>query len=232
MKKSYFILPFFIQSTLWYLLTKPLLKFFAHFEVHGYENIQKCKEPLIFAPNHSHELDAVILPLAFPMWSKFAPIFFTSREPRFYQNPEIFGIRRFFYGGWFFKILGAFPVTSGEKNYNTALKTHVSILKDGGSLCIFPEGKFTKTGEIQKAHGGVIHLAKESNASIVPVLITGTFQLTFSDFFKKKKNIAIHFMKPLSVSELSTNEEPEKYGEGAEKVLTILRKKQEIISTM
>ena len=92
MKKSYYILPIIIQTTLWYLITKPFFKFFIGLEVKGYKNIKNEKAPLIFAPNHASEIDPVLLPLAFPIWSKFSPMFFVARETHFYRNHGFLGV--------------------------------------------------------------------------------------------------------------------------------------------
>ena len=135
------------------------------------------------------------------------------------------GFGKFFYGGWKFKMLGAFPISSGEKNYNNALKTHVKILKDGGSMCIFPEGMFTRTGEMGEAHGGVVHLAKESNAKIAPVIIKGTYKLGIKNILARKTSVSIEFIKPVDVVSLFDGGiiNPQDYKKIAEKLLDTIQ---------
>jgi 1-acyl-sn-glycerol-3-phosphate acyltransferase len=202
MKKLYFIPPFVIQSTLWWLVMRPIFSMFAKLEITGREHLEDISGPVIFAPNHSNEVDPVLLPLTLPFWGRFSPLFFVARERKYYQKP-FFGLRgRFLYNELSFALLGAYPVLEGKKNYALSLKDHLHILKDGGSVVIFPEGHMTKDGNLGPAHGGVGYLSYASNLPIVPVYIHGTFRFNFHDLFAFKKRMSVDFAKPLFPSEL------------------------------
>ena len=202
MKKLYFIAPFLIQSTLWWLVMRPIFNIFAKMEITGLENLRGLSGSVIFAPNHSNEVDPVLLPLTLPLWSRFSPLFFVARERKYYQKP-FFGLRgRFLYNELSFALLGAYPVLEGKKNYALSLKNHLGILKDGGSVVIFPEGHMTKDGNLGPAHGGVGYLAYASDFPVIPVYIHGTFGFNFRSLFQGKEKINVTFCKPLSTADL------------------------------
>ena len=197
----YFVLPFILQSTVWRILMRPFFIFFTHFEVHGLENLKDLPGPLIFAPNHSSEIDSVLLPLALPFWSRFGPMFYVLKEFSYF-NDLSFGWRRFLYKGWLFKSLGAYPIRPGKKDYAVSLARHMQILNAGGSVCIFPEGGVTKTGEISSAHGGVGYLAYTTGVPVVPVLIKGTYGLSIDRILGRAQKIEFHFLSPIQKTEL------------------------------
>lgn len=219
--KLYFVAPFILQATLWRIVMRPFFNFFAHFEVKGLENLENLKGPVIFAPNHSSELDAILLPLALPIWSRFEPMFYVVRERKYYAHND-FNWRRHLYQGWVFKLLGAFPIKSGVQDYSISLKDHIQILRDGGSVCIFPEGSVTKDGNIGNAHGGVSYLAAKTNTLIVPVFINGTFRLTLSQLILRRSKFTLNFHSCIEVSN-HTHETPEDYRNTAQRVLDVLR---------
>ncbi len=196
--KAYFISPLILQSIAW-TPTRLLLRMFVRFEIKGLEYLDGARAPFIFAPNHASELDPVLVPAGFDFFSQIGPIFYTSLPKKFYEH---LGWHRFFYGGLFFKIWGAFPIKAGYKDYEKALSDHVAIIRDGGSVCIFPEGGMTKDGTIGEGRGGVAYLSHATGAPIVPVGISGTFRLRLVDFFSRKKTISICYGKPMYADEL------------------------------
>ena len=222
MKKLYFISPLFLQKLIW-IPTRLILKFFGHLEVRGLENIRDIKTNVIFACNHCSELDPILIPASLPFWSKFSPIFYVSREQKFYGGS---GWRRHFYGGFFFECWGSYAVQVGLRDYEKSLAKHIDIIGNGGSICIFPEGRTTPNGIMQPAKGGVAYLSHVTRVPIVPVMINGTYRLYFRDFLLRKTRLSVIFGKPIYVrdnneklSEISV----EYMKEYAEKVLNIIK---------
>ena len=196
MKKWYFISPLVLQKIIW-IPTRLILKFFGHLEIKGLENIKGIKGNIILACNHTSELDPILPPAALPFWSHFSPMFYASREPRFYGGS---GWRRHFYGGTFFEVWGSYQVFVGLHDYEKALVNQIRILNDGGTLCIFPEGRTTPNGQIQSGKGGVIYLAHVTGVPIVPVHLGGLFRLSMKDFFFRKRKLSVTFGRPIYVS--------------------------------
>lgn len=204
MKKLHTVLPFILQK-IGYIVFFILYKVFMHLEVKGLGNLEKEKGPFIFAFNHTHELDSTAIPLVLPFWSRHFPLFFVSAAKERYKT---FGWRGFLYGGAFFNALGAYSVFSGQHNYAYALQTHEELLKKGYSMCIFPEGKRTPDGAIGPARGGLGYLVDASGVPVVPVAISGFFNISATDFFLGRRKLVLTVGEPMRivVSEPHTKE--------------------------
>jgi 1-acyl-sn-glycerol-3-phosphate acyltransferase len=201
MKKWYFISPLILQK-LTCIPTRLAMNFFGHLEVKGLENLKGIKGSVIFACNHASELDPILPPISLPFFSHFSPMFYASREKKFYGGS---GWRRHFYGGNFFKAWGSYQVLVGLRNYEKAVANQIRIVNDGGTVCIFPEGRTTPNGMIQPAKGGVAYLAYVTKVPIVPVRLDGTFRLSAKDFFLRKRKLSITFGKPIYITSPNEN---------------------------
>jgi len=203
MKRFYCILPLIIQRLLW-LLARIIFNFFCHLEVRGLENLSSVntKKGLIFVANHTTECDPVLLPASLPFFSPLFPMFFVSRPPDFYDTSGWFG--QVFYGGLFFKAGGGYPVYRKryKSDYALALRHHIAILNDGGTVCIFPEGRITSDGKIKKVRVGVAYLTNVTKAPIIPVRIDGSFGMTFKEFFSRGRTVTVSFGKPIYPQDL------------------------------
>lgn len=188
-----FLPPFFLQNLVW-VPTRIFLKFFGHLEIIGLNNLDNLDGKAIFASNHSSELDPILLPASLPFFSRFSPIFYTSREKEFYDRRSF--LKWVFYREWFFEIWGAYRILVGKHDYEKSLKKHLKILNEERSLLIFPEGEKTKDGNLLTPHGGMVYLARVSQAPIVPVSISGVFNIKLSDFLLRRVKIKITFNAP------------------------------------
>lgn len=93
---------------------------------------------------------------------------------------------------WFFKATGVISVDRSIHDKN-AKEQAIEVLKDGGTIGIFPEGTRNKTDEIFLPFKmGAVSLAQKTEAKIVPFAITGEFSF-------KKRNVTVHFGKPFEV---------------------------------
>ncbi len=198
MKRFYIISSSIFQKIIW-LIFRPLLIIFTRIEIEGLDNLKNVDRTngVIFAPNHSSELDAFILATSLPLFSRFIPIYYVTRGKKFY-NENI--IRRLFYGGILFSMIGGQPVGEGLNDYNKSLSNHINLLKSGKNVCIFPEGGITKDGQLSKPHGGVSYLAEITQSTLIPVGIYGVYKLSIIDFFLMKRKIVIKFDVPISYS--------------------------------
>ena len=194
--KLYFLSPIIIQKIIW-VPTRFSLLIFGRWKIFGLENIEGINKPIIFACNHTSEMDPFFVPASLPFFSRFSPIFYTSRERAFYNNS---GWRKIFYGGLLFKTLGSYPVRVGLNDYEKSMAHHIDILKDKGSICIFPEGKISPDGTIQPGKGGVAYLAHVTGSVIIPVRFKNTFRLSFLDLLCFRRRISITYGKPLKSS--------------------------------
>ncbi len=224
------LFPLFLQTLIW-IPTRLMFAIFGSFEVYGKENLKNIPQA-IFAVNHTSELDPIILTASLLPLGKFAPMFYVVAPAKEFNNTN-FRWRRYIYTNTFFVAWGAHATIRGLRDYKTSLSTHVKLLKLGYNLCMFPEGKITKTGELGEPHGGIIHLARESGVPIVPVAITGVYKMTLKSFFGRKRHMVLEFGKPILAHQISATSAEQYCDETARifsKILFMLKKHENFIS--
>lgn len=227
MKKfHYYFIPLVLQR-FGYLIVCALQKFFLRLEIRGRENLKNISGPVILAPNHTSELDAPSVPLIFPFFSNFFPIYYTTHSKEKYKKKERFGWRSLIYGGIFFDLLGGSSVYSGYKNYAISLRNHIYLLKRGNTICIFPEGKITLDGNISPARGGLGYLVHTTNATVIPVAIDTFYNLSWKEYLLRKRKVVITICEPMRKNDLfdTTNPKVEHFRNAGEIVLNKIKEK-------
>lgn len=190
--------PWFTQTLMW-LIARPLLFIFAGLRVYGKENLEDVDGNAIIAMNHVSQLDPIMIPATLGATSPLMPVFSVAREKEFYKG--IKGVGRYFYGGFLFRMLGAYPVILASGDYETSLKPHINILEKGESLGIFPEGRRTKNGEIGEAKAGVAYLLWRTGIPVIPVAFHGHYQMRPRHFFSRRHTISVLYGKPFQKSD-------------------------------
>jgi 1-acyl-sn-glycerol-3-phosphate acyltransferase len=218
LKFIYSCTPFVLQRIAW-PLAQPFFTFFLRTKYNGIANVVKLprNKRIIFASNHISELDPILITGSMPFFSRFLPLFYVSRSKKDYRNGSV--LKRLIYGGLFFKLWGAFPTFSGHKNYEKSLTHHLRILRMNLPVLIFPEGGISRGGVKREPRGGVIYLARYTDALIVPVRISGVSDITSKDFFKRKRNCIISFGKAIDVLGDKEPKSSEDYKEAAGKIV-------------
>ncbi len=205
------LIPYVVESLAW-IIVRPMLTFFIHMRVYGSANVRAAEKMakhynvgLIFAMNHTSELDVMFaLPSVYPFSYSF-PMFYVSRPNKAYQAGVV-GWRRLIYGNWFLGLFGGHSLNMGSGNYAITLQKSVEILKKGHSVCIFPEGRISEDGKIAKIHGGLGFLAEETRAVIVPITVTGVWDITMREFFTRKRHVTLKYHEPVHASHFDTKE--------------------------
>lgn len=152
-----------------------LLRLFFRFKIESEENLKEIKLPLLITVNHASWLDPILACAAFPFNSKVYPICFAAWY-RYYYSPLFL----------FMLVWGAFPVRQGIGLENV-LKEPVKILKNGGVVGIFPEGRRRHFGRPRKGKRGAAYLALNTGVPILPIKITGTLGIRPKDVFSRRK---------------------------------------------
>lgn len=207
------------------LIFKPLLGYFINMKVRGLENLKDYKEPYIIVSNHSSELDILVILTVIFRQLKNKPLFCVVREKKFYS--DMAGLRKFFYGGFIFKLFGGYEVYRGTGNYQKSLINHIAIVKKGYSTCFFIEGKTSKDGNLNRAKGGALFLSKETSLPIVPISINGLYNINFKDFILRKRTGRVTVCKPITSHDLDLVYQPENiyyYGEQSQFIMQIIKK--------
>lgn len=131
-------------------------------KVSGEENIPQTG-PFIVEANHLSHLDP-----------PFIGGVFRSRELMFMARKSLFkaGFLNFLLSR-----LNVIPVDKEHHGDIRAIRQALAALERGLGLVIFPEGTRSTDGQLGKAQAGLGFLACQSRAPVIPVRITGTFEI-------------------------------------------------------
>lgn len=228
MKKYYYFFPLVLQK-IGYVISWIALNFFTRLEINGRENLKNLGKPLILASNHTSEFDPAIFALILPIFSRLFPLYYVAFSKEKYGQ---FGLRSFLYGGKLFNLFGAYPLNYGHKDYEISLENHINLLKLGRTVCIFPEGRITKNGNLSPAHGGVAYLSYISSADVMPISINTFYNLSFKDFILRKRKVVVNIGLSIKTKEIVPQENPtvEDFKMGGQKVVDEIGKLLEIKS--
>lgn len=138
--------------------------------------------PLIVAPNHGSFFDPWFIMMVFPR-----PIRYLITAQWYYKSRA-----------WnaFLRAWGPIPVHDEEPRQT--LRAVCEIL-DQGSVCgIFPEGKISFDGRVQRFRSGLARVAGLSGAPVVPIGIRGNFRsLPRSRRFPAPTRVTVHVGEPV-----------------------------------
>ncbi len=192
----------YILQTILYIIFYPLLAFFLHLKIEGLKNLKEYNEPYIIAPNHSSGLDSLVVLVVFYKKLKYIPIYSVTKDDKL--SKKDFGWLSVIYNKYVFRFFAGYPVYSGQHDYKKSLINHTGFIKDGYSVCIFPEGKISKEGNLGEARGGVFFLSQENNTPVVPVAIKGLYKMNFWDFIKRKRKVVVTICNPIKAENHDT----------------------------
>ena len=159
--------------------------------VEGRENIPK-KGAVCFVSNHVGIFD-IILALAY-----------IGRPFGFIAKKELAYLP--FFDIWIYMLGGLFI---DRKNIRSALKTinkGIQKIKDGNSMLIFPEGTRSKGRGLLPFKSGAIKLATHSLAPIVPIAITGSYEVFEKDYRVHAAPVRVVFRPTIITAEMSPDE--------------------------
>ncbi len=103
---------------------------------------------------------------------------FVNRQVYFMVKSEMFN------GGfmdWVIRNADSFPVRRGTPD-REAIRHALQILARGDLLGIYPEGTRSRNHHVQSPHGGIVVIAKQSGAPIIPIAITGMERVFSASF--------------------------------------------------
>ena len=140
----------------------------------GFENIPDEGAAVIVC-NHVSYMDPLILAGACRRPVRFV------MDKNIYYNPAL---------NWFFKLAKTIPIASQKSDpelYKQALEKVSEELKDGNVVCIFPEGKLTKDGEIATFRRGIESIIQQDPVPVIPMALKGLW----GSFFSHKDGVAL-----------------------------------------
>lgn len=124
----------------------------------GLENLPRNGGLLL--ANHITHFDAVILQLACPRPIRFIAIQVVCNHP---------------WVGPIFRLVGADFIPMSKSGAKEAIRKAVDHIRNGGIVCIFPEGQMSQTGVLLKLQKGFELIARLAACEVVPVWMDGLF---------------------------------------------------------
>ncbi|WP_244813713.1 MFS transporter [Caballeronia sp. Lep1P3] len=118
--------------------------------------------------NHVSFVDAVVIMAESPR-----PIRFVM-DHRIFRTPFV---------GWLFRHAKAIPIAPAHEDapmLERAYRSCQRALDEGDLVCIFPEGKLTRTGDINPFRHGVSEILRRHPAPVVPMALRGLWGSVFS----------------------------------------------------
>ncbi len=84
---------------------------------------------------------------------------------------------------WIFRIAKVIPIESEKKNpflLRRAFEKIAHVLNNGGLVCIFPEGRLTHNGRIDRFRPGIERIIRDTPVPVVPLALRGMWGSFFS----------------------------------------------------
>ena len=127
----------------------------------------------ILVCNHVSFVDAMLLMAASPR-----PIYFLM-DHQIFKTPVL---------GWLFRLARAIPIAPRAQDpeaYEAAFVAAAAKLQEGDLVCIFPEGRITRDGNLQEFKGGIMKILERTQAAglkvpVVPMALTNLWGSFFS----------------------------------------------------
>ncbi|MEK6984457.1 MAG: lysophospholipid acyltransferase family protein [Nanoarchaeota archaeon] len=171
-------------------IVPPIYKLWLR-KIEGWENVPKDKS-FIIAVNHTSYYDALLIPCI--IISRQNRQFRALVNSFYWKNI----ITKFFLNLW-----GGIPVyvdkeVNAKKNNQEYMKKVLQSLDKGEIVIIFPEGRRSKDGKLQKAYTGVAKIALKAKVPVLPVaIIDANKVLPVGKVLPRFKRCEVKFGKPI-----------------------------------
>lgn len=130
--------------------------------------------------------------------------------PHFKQGIELAAHFQIPIYGWYMKGRGTIPVRgdiSPKQAYKDLSERIRLEVERGHSLLLFPEGTRTLDGRVGPFHPGVFRIARELEVPIVPVAITGMFEVMHkgAPYINPGHRVDVYYEKPIPTKGVPRN---------------------------
>ncbi|MGO0789310.1 MFS transporter [Herbaspirillum seropedicae] len=164
-----------VAAYIFSLVPEFLIRFLAWILIHTFYRVRIInghaipeQGPAVLVCNHVSYVDAIAIMAASP------------RPVRFVMDHQIFKIPVM---SWLFRNVRAIPIAPVKEDPWLTEKAFVDIaqaLHEGELVCIFPEGKLTRDGELNPFKGGVQKIIARSPVPVLPMALRGLWGSLFS----------------------------------------------------
>jgi acyl-[acyl-carrier-protein]-phospholipid O-acyltransferase/long-chain-fatty-acid--[acyl-carrier-protein] ligase len=161
---AFMVLPDFIVRFMNLILTRIIYRL----RTIGLENIP-VTGPALLVSNHVTWSDALIISAT------------QQRRIRFIMERSIYRNR------WLnplFRLMRVIPISANDSPHQleAALQTAKHALDDGALVCVFPEQRLTRNGNLLRFKSGIEHILKGTNHPLIPVYIGGGWGSVLSHY--------------------------------------------------
>jgi len=153
--------PAILQFIAWF--PTRLLLFFTGFIIQDPNNLRTMRGPVVYASNHQSQFDPILVRAALPPVNA---LYFASLPPEGYAHIP-FG--KYLYGGFLFRLWGAYPVYRKSESLGIALRNQLMLLAKHKRLLFFPEGGIVTPEKPKVPKPGIAYLEKNALAPVVLV---------------------------------------------------------------
>lgn len=179
--------------------------------VNGIENIPKTGG-LCIVSNHSGYMDIMLL------------LAYAGRPLGFMAKKELSFIPVI--SVWILLMGGHFIDRKHPRKALKAIKRGIKHIKSGGTMIIFPEGTRSKGRGLLPFHPGSFKLAQRSNSPILPVAISGSYEI-FEKYGRLNPcDVSISFGKPILPSILEQNDNKNSIADSTRNIIAGMLEKQ------
>ena len=164
-----------VATYIYSLVPEFLLRFIAWMMVHTFYRIRLVhaeripeEGAAVLVCNHVSYVDAIVIMAESP------------RPIRFVMDHHIFKSP---FAGWVFRHAKAIPIAPSHEDPDMLVRAYEACaraLAEGDLVCIFPEGKLTKTGDLNPFRHGVTEIIRRTPAPVVPMALRGLWGSVFS----------------------------------------------------
>lgn len=159
----------------------PVIGIYWRLRLRGRRELVPRTGPLIVAPNHACFLDPWFVSFTFPRY-----VHWLINRAWYEKSPAW---RRFF---------DANAVVPVDDEPSRTVEVVCAALEEGRAIGVFPEGKISHDGKLQRFRAGIARIAAKSGAPVVPVGIRGGFaSLPRSRTIPKPSRVEVHVGEPL-----------------------------------
>ena len=175
----------FIQTLMWPLMWLGV-ELFYRVKIEGKGNLRGASSPLLIIANHRSVHDHFLIGMALPWGSRLFPVRPMSEDLQF-KGKYLEFLRKIGLLKIFFALVGSFPSRRGQ-GIERAVEIPIRILKEGGTVIMFPEGRIHyDREELGEFYHGASTIALRAGADILPLLLKKsgrTIRITIGEPFR------------------------------------------------
>ena len=184
----------------------PLTRAFAWITVEGLDRLPAASVPVVYAANHQSHMDGPVILAALPAAHRNRVAIAAAKE--FFAahfHPEKHAWRPRATAGLSYYLasllFNVFPLPQREAGAREAIRYVGELIGEGTSVLIFPEGRRTQTGAIDRFQPGIGMIAARLHVTVVPVRMEGLDRILHSSWHMARPGRArVAFGEPLIVA--------------------------------